>query len=305
MNNSYQTLTENYKEHLQTLGFSFHTVKSYPQMLRYFLNYLDMQGVSQINKLTQKHVNNYFDYLETRPNMRISGKALSKAHLNKNFDAVDKFVEFLHVRGLATAPQPTNYRILETKSEIDGKVKAFTKEEVQTLYESTNKLFIQYTFKEAEPRRALAVLILDLCYGCGLRRSEAYNLQIENVDFDKKLLFISQSKGNKDRYVPMSETITNRIKEFIYQHRRFFNTNDNRVFPLTFYSLPYYFKILLRYSGLHYDYGTGVHILRHSIATHLLQNGMNIEQISRFLGHSTLESTQVYTHLLEENESAK
>lgn len=305
MNISYTALTESYKDYLKALGFSDHVLKSHPPMLRYFLQHLEeTQGVFQITDLTAKHLNNYFAYLQMRSNMRIKGKALSKSHINKNFDAIDKFLEFLYERGLATVPLPTNYRILETKTEIEGKVKAFKKEEIQTLYESTNKLFPQLAFSEAEPRRALAVLILDLCYGCGLRRSEAYNLLISDIDFDKKLLFIRQSKGNKDRYVPMSETITRRIKEFVYQHRRAFETMDNSVFPLSFHSLVYYFKTLLRHSGLTYDFGTGLHILRHSIATHLLQNGMSIEQIAKFLGHSSLESTQVYTHLIEEYEPA-
>lgn len=300
MENNYQVLIEGYADYLRALGFSSHVVKCNPPMIHYFLKFVETRGVTQINQLTRTHLNDYFNYLSTRTNMRIIGKALSKSHLNKNFDAIDKFLSFLHERGLSTAPEPPNYRLLETKNEIRKKVKMFTYENVQILYSSTNNLFAQYTFKEAQPRRALAVLILDLCYGCGLRRSEAFNLLIEDVDFDKRMLFVSQSKGNKDRYVPMSETVTNRIREFIYEYRKDFNPNHSRIFPLLFDSLPYYFKILLRCSGLTYEFGTGLHILRHSIATHLLQNGMSIEQIAKFLGHSSLESTQVYTHLIEE-----
>ncbi len=308
MNNSYtcapwrKTILDNYSEYLQTLGFSSHTVKSHPQMLRYFLLYLDAQGVNQINNITPKHITDYFDHLETRSNLRTRGKALSKAHLNKNFDAVDKFLEFLHHVGHTAAPSPTGYRLAETRQELADKVKALTVQQVNQLYKSCENLFPQLSFNQAQPRRALAVVMLDLCYACGLRRSEAFKLLIKDVDFDKKLLFIRQAKGNKDRFVPMSDTITKRLKEFIYHYRKDFSTSNNRVFPLSFHSLPYYFKTVLRCSGLGLDTGTGLHILRHSIATHLLQNGMSVEQIGKFLGHATLESTQVYTHLIQEND---
>lgn len=302
MEQHYTELKDHYKTWLYTLGFSSHTVKSYPQMLHHFFEYLQTQGVNHITKLNQKQIENYFEHLQTRTNKRIKGKALSKAHLNKNFDTVDKFLEFLHQRGMNSAPQPTRYRIMETRHEVMNKVKAFTREEIQTLYHSTPKLFPQLPYKEAEPRQALATLILDLCYGCGLRKSEVFNLLIEDIDLNKKILFVRQAKGYKDRYIPLSETVNKRITEFIYQHRKAFNTQSKQLFPLSLHSLPYYFKILLKCSGLQYETGTGLHILRHSIATHLLQNGMSIEQIARFLGHGTLESTQVYTHLINEDE---
>lgn len=235
--------------------------------------------------------------------MRVRAKALSKAHLNKNFEAVDKFLEFLHQNGMNQAPQPTRYRLLETKNELNSKIKTFSPEQIQTLYQSTEKLFSHFGYKEAEPRRALARLILDLCYGCALRKGEAFNLLLDDIDLNKKVLFVRQAKGYKDRFIPLSDNLTKRITEFIYHYRRDFKTTSKRLFPLSFHSLSYYFKIILQSSGLNYSEGTGLHILRHSIATHLLQNGMSIEQIARFLGHSTLESTQVYTHINQANEN--
>jgi integrase/recombinase XerD len=202
--------------------------------------------------------------------------------------------------GCQDVPPPTHYRILQTKEEVLQKVKALTKEEVQTIYQSVPKLFPHFTFRAAEPRHALATLVLDLCYGCGLRKSEAYNLLIDDVDLDKKILFVRQAKGYKDRYVPLSESINERIKVFIYQHRRYFNVKHKRLFPLVKESLFYYIKNLRSVCGLGKDFG--LHTLRHSIATHLLQNGMSMEQIARFLGHSTLDSTQVYTHLAMDDE---
>jgi integrase/recombinase XerD len=282
----------NYTQYLQTLGFSSHTVYNYPKMLNLFFEYLERNGICSVQQLTQQHVFEYFAYLQTRPNMRTSAVALSSAHLNKSFDCVDKFLEFLQHNGLKSAPSPTHFRILETKTQTPT---VLTTKEIQLLYTSAQELFAQYSYREAQPRRALATLVLDLCYGCGLRKSEAYKLLLEDIEFDKHLIFIPQAKGNKDRYIPMSETVSKRIQLFVYEHRRFFAVNHKRVFPLSLDSLAYYGKILFQNSGL--EYAAGLHTLRHSIATHLHQNGMSIEQIAKFLGHSSLESTQIYTHI--------
>jgi integrase/recombinase XerD len=298
MNQSFTELQNHYETWLSTLGFSQSISYNYPKIIYYLLTYLEEKNITNINQITQKNIEEYILYLQSRQHLR-KEKTLSIAHLNKSFDALDKFIEFINQHSNYTQIIPPKYRILQTKNNQLKTVKSITKEEIKILYNSTSKLFNHFTFKEAEPRQALATLILDLCYGCGMRKSEAYNLLIENIDFDKKLIFIRQGKNYKDRYIPMSETITKRIQIFIYQYRKSFKVKHKRAFPLGKESLYYYFKILLKISELNLE--IGLHTLRHSIATHLLQNGMSIEQISKFLGHSTLESTQIYTHLVNEN----
>jgi integrase/recombinase XerD len=295
----YSELQNHYKQWLKTLGFSKSIVYGYPGMLYYFLAYLENKGIHHITLLRSSHVNDYFNYLQTRRSMR-RNKRLSAAHLNKSFDAIDKFLEFLNQMDHPNIPAPTHYRILETKAQLIEKVKVLTKDEIQIIYQSVSKLFPHFTQKEAESRQAIAILVLDLCYGCGLRRSEACNLLVEDIDLDKKTLFVRQAKGYKDRYVPLSEMLNERIKVFIYQYRKHFKVSHKRLFPLVNGSMYYYIKNLRSVSGLNRDFG--LHTLRHSIATHLLQNGMSIEQIARFLGHSTLDSTQVYTHLINNDE---
>jgi integrase/recombinase XerD len=293
MQTHYNELKKHYAQWLQTLGFSAHTVYSYPNMLHYFFNYLIDKGVFSITQLKILHVNNYFEYLQSRPNMSIN-RALSTAHLNKSFDAIDKFLEFLQHHGSHQSPQPTKYRIIDTHS--THTVKILTKQDVTTLYNGIEKMFTNMSLHKATHRRALAMLLLDLCYGCGLRKSEVYYLQIQDIDLDKNVLFVRQAKGYKDRYVPMSAAITERVKLFIYQHRRAFKAKNNKLWPYSLVAMPDYFDLLRRDSGLKKT--ASLHTLRHSIATHLLQNGMNIEQIAKFLGHSTIDSTQIYTHLL-------
>jgi integrase/recombinase XerD len=296
----YTELQRHYKQWLVTLGFSDYVAYDYSNMLYYFLDYLNEKGIFPATQVQTRHISNYFSHLQSRPSKR-TGKALSAGCLNKNFDVVDKFLEFLNQMGCRQVPPPTNYRILQTKEELTQSVKALTKDEIQSLYNSVENLFCRhYTARTAEPRRAIVTLVLDLCYGCGLRRSEAYNLLIEDVDFDKNILFIRQAKGYKDRYVPISEKVCERIKVFVYQHRRYFKLAHKRVFPYSKSAMFHYIEVLQEISGISKDFG--LHTLRHSIATHLLQNGMTVENIARFLGHSSLDSTQIYTHLAAEDD---
>lgn len=296
LNLSYQTLIEHYSQWLQTLGFSKSIVYGYPKSIYYLLEYLESKSINQIHLITQKNIENYVLHLQSRKNLRSRG-ALSIAHLNKSFDALDKFIEFLNQHSQNINIIPTNYRIAIDKTDYIQSIKYLSKEEIKRLYESVPNLFRRMSFKDREPRHALATLILDLCYGCGLRRSEAFNLLIDDIDFDKKMIFIKQGKNYKDRFVPMNDTICERIKTCMYQYRRLFKTKHKRAFPFDMGTMVHYYKSMRKIAEINPN--VGLHALRHSIATHLLQNGMKIEQISKFLGHSSLDSTQIYTHLIQ------
>ena len=295
MNLHFKQLQEHYQVWLSTLGFSKAVVYNYPQILGFFFDFLDQKSISNISQISQNHIQDYHEHLQTRKSKRTS-KTLSTTYLNKSFDVVDKFIEFLHQREAKISIVPSNYRILCTKNDWQEKLKVISQQDVKKLYNTVNELFTHISFAKAEHRRALATLILDLCYGCGLRRSEAYFLMINDIDLDKKLLFIRQGKGYKDRYIPMSESISKRMQMFIYQHRKAWKIDHKRLIPLTKEGIYAYFKSIRKASGLAPE--ISLHTLRHSIATHLLQNGMKIEQISKFLGHSSLDSTQIYTHLV-------
>lgn len=303
MNTHYQTLQEQYKAWLQALGFSGSICYNYPKMLYYFFRYLQDKGTHKIALVNNTHLKDYIEYLQTRKHLR-KQKALSTAHLNKSFDMLDKFCEFLNHKGF-TGLLPPKYRILQTRENYISKIRVLTKQEIAALYTSCQKLYLDKPLEHRQAGQATARLALDLCYGCGLRRSEACNLQISEIDWDKNLLFVYQGKGYKDRFVPVSPQIKDRLQRYIYQDRRYYNCNHSRVFPFTSQMMYQFVKELGKLSG--YTAKTGkyltLHILRHSIATHLLQNGMPTQSIALFLGHSSLESTQIYTHILSKDES--
>lgn len=301
MNNSFKEINKQYTTWLDTLGFSSGVVTDYNYRVRDFLEWLEFQSVNQINQLNQKHVTNYFSYLETRPNKRIKGALLSVSHLNHNFIAIDKLLEFLYGQGLQSAPSPTNYRMQVDKDERIQKIEILTKDQIKTLYSAIENTYPKLNFTHQEQNQYQLKLIFALYYACGLRLSEGAKISFQDIDFERKTVFVQKGKNYKDRIIPMSTGVYNSLQDYIYNFRNKLKSPHNRLFLTTKNNLN---KMLKHLQNVCEDEQIqqkrlSMHVLRHSIATHLLQNGMSIENISQFLGHSSLESTQIYTHLVE------
>jgi integrase/recombinase XerD len=143
MNENFKTVCNEYAVWLNTLGFSGGLVYDYKFRVRDFFEWLQTKNINAVNLITQKHIENYFEHLQTRPNKRRKG-GLSVAHLNHNFMAIDKLLEFLHQMNLQTAPIPTNFRIKPDKQERINNIQPFTKEEIKTLQANINNLTANY-----------------------------------------------------------------------------------------------------------------------------------------------------------------
>lgn len=299
MNTSYTEIQKEYTNWLDTLGFSNGLIYDYKFRVRDFLEWLQTQSVNQINQLTDKHINTYFDYLENRPNKRTKA-GLSVSHLNHNFCAIDKLMEFLYQMGMENIPTPTNYRLKVDKQLRINNIEPFSQEEIKTLHANITNTYNHFTFIQKEAKQKQLKLIFALYYGCGLRKTEGYNLTINDIDFDKKTIFIRQGKNYKDRIVPMNESVYKALQHYIYNFRNLQKVNHKRLFIHHTTSLSRSLKELQQTTQNEaiQSKRLTLHILRHSIATHLMQNGMSIENISRFLGHSSLDSTQIYTHIV-------
>jgi len=299
LNEHYTTIQNEYATWLNTLGFSSGLVYDYKFRARDFFEWAEQNNINHISSLTQKHITQYFEYLQSRPNKRRSG-GISAAHLNHNYMAIDKLLEFLHQMGMSTAPTPTNYRIKPDKEQRIKNIQPLTQQEIKTLQASINNAFTNLSFKLRECKQEQLKLIFALYYGCGLRRTEGFKLTVNDIDFDKKTIFIKQGKGYKDRIVPMNTSVCKALEHYIYNFRNLQKVNHKRLF---IQSVGKVADSLQELQNVCDDEAIQskrltLHILRHSIATHLLQNGMSIESIARFLGHTSLESTQIYTHLV-------
>jgi integrase/recombinase XerD len=148
-------------------------------------------------------------------------------------------------------------------------------------------------------------LVIGLVYGCGLRCSELINLKIEHLDLDRKTLHVVQSKGNKDRLLPLSDHLIRGIKKYIEaahpkvyllegkngMHGDDFNSNYSSR------GVQWVIKSVAKQAGITKDVHT--HTLRHSYATHLLEDGLNIVTLKDLLGHASIDTTMEYLHLCQ------
>lgn len=157
-------------------------------------------------------------------------------------------------------------------------------------------------------------LLIGLIYGCGLRCMEVRNIELRHLDFDRKMLHIVQGKGGKDRYVPLSEHLIRGLKTFMNienPHQYLFNGNQNRNVEEIDTPNPSSKDFDSRYSqrGVQWVIKTiakkacitkevHTHTLRHSYATHLLEDGVSIIMVQQLLGHERIESTMEYLHSL-------
>ena len=139
--------------------------------------------------------------------------------------------------------------------------------------------------------------MLSLIYACGLRRSELLNLKVRDVDSKRKLLVIRQAKGGKDRVVPLSEKIITLLREYYKSYRPgyYLFEGAKKGTPYTASSLRCVLKQALKQAGIQKP--ATLHWLRHSYATHLLENGTDIRYIQEILGHKSSKTTELYTHV--------
>lgn len=160
-----------------------------------------------------------------------------------------------------------------------------TKEEIKTLFEATQKRPDYHQRDQA---------VLGCLYHLALRASEAIHLKIEAIDFENRLVFIEKSKTGHQRQVPMNESVTAIFKGYLNQ-RNYTKTESEYLLIgqrgklKSVNSIETILKVITKNSGL--QKRIYPHLLRHSIATHLLENGMPLEKVSQFLGHKSLHST--------------
>jgi len=145
-------------------------------------------------------------------------------------------------------------------------------------------------------RKPIARMVLTVIYSCGLRLSEGARLKVEDIDGGRKLIWVRMGKGGKDRSVPLPERTLELLRSYWKQFRPrgyLFPSGDaGHIDPA---SLQKSFKVAVRQSGIKKN--ASVHTLRHSYATHLLENGTDLRTIQMLLGHRSPKTTSVYTHL--------
>jgi integrase/recombinase XerD len=156
----------------------------------------------------------------------------------------------------------------------------------------------------ARVRRWRYRVCLSTIYACGLRLQEGLHLQIGHIDGARQLLHVCHGKGGKDRYVPLPELVLRMLRQYWATHRDpvwiFPSSRQNVKGPMNASGVQRAFQGALLDSGIQKP--ATVHTLRHSYATHLLENGLNLRLIQSYLGHASPSTTAIYTHLTKPSE---
>lgn len=287
---TFRELELDYKEWLAMLGYAEPTIYGLPIFVHEFLHWLENNEVKKVELITAEHVHDFLFHLKSRPNA-INGGKLSNQHVNKYHQALLLLSQFVRQTNRGTFTVETER--LEQSRAIP---EVLTRAEIKLLYNACGSSVLGIRDK----------VMLDIFYGCGLRRNEGVHLDVSDIDFKGKIVYVRKGKNYKERYVPINENALQHIRDYLEHSRPFLLTTQktgalfisdkgNRAQGQ---SLLIRLRKLAKLSRIRKR--IGLHILRHSIATHLLQSGMELKHIAKFLGHDSLESTQIYTHVVYE-----
>ncbi|MFH1292466.1 MAG: site-specific tyrosine recombinase/integron integrase [bacterium] len=267
MNTQYYRLSRDpiklLKQEMKLRNFSQKTVKSY---LHYITNLLEFANKSP-RSVNNQDIRAYLEYLAD------DGKSAST--LNTAYSALlFYFSNILHRKFFVKIPRAKQIKKLP---------QVFSKLEIKKILATVNNVKHK--------------LILGLIYSSGLRVSEVVDIKAQDFDFDSNLLYIRQGKGKKDRRTILSSKIAIVMKKYMIKKQA-----DEIVFTserggkLSIRLIQKIFTNALNNS--HIKKKAGCHCLRHSFATHLLEDGVDIRYIQELLGHKRLETTQIYTRVV-------
>ena len=285
-------LIEAYREWLTALNYEKNSVKYGPERIREFFEWLETQGINEISNITDELVRQFFGSLSNRKNKR-TGRGLSINYLRSYQRELRRFSRYLTETGQGHIEVS-----IKIKAPDSTKVKReiFSRSEIKRLYEACSDDLLGIRDRA----------MLSVYYGCGLRRNEGVNLEVKDVQFNRSMLYVRKGKNYKERYVPMVGRVMNDLRNYLEYSRSILQNNETGNWLFVSYRGGTVGGSMMgeRINKLKKEAGINkignLHALRHSIATHLLAEGMSLEQIARFLGHSSLESTQIYTHLVHE-----
>ena len=283
MDNPFRPQIQSFLDYLKfEKRYSQHTVIAYQNDLAQFFDYAVAQyQVSELSGIANTYVRSWLAALKAE---KITAKSINrKASSLKSF-----FKYYIRTGGLATTPMWS-----VTTPKISKRLPEFVQEK------DIANMFRYLPFPDDWKGRTDRLLLM-LFYHTGMRLSEQVNLKESQVDFSKKVIKIS-GKGNKERVVPAADELMKDMKAYMQQKRKeianpdtthfFVLENGKQLYP------KYVYLIVKKYlSEITTLNKKSPHILRHSFATHLTNNGADLNAVKELLGHSSLASTQVYTH---------
>ena len=259
--------------------YSENTITAYKKDLNSFHVFCkDEHGINNISKIPYSIIRSWIVYL--------SDSNLSPLTINRKISALSRYYDFLIKLEQIDESPTKNHKRLKVQSKI---IIPFTEDEVFSVINVFDDTF--------EGKRDM--LIIDTLYSTGIRRDELIKIKLNDLLFDENLIKI-QGKRNKERLVPILPSLLQNINNYIKLRSNikssiknlFITKKGTQIGP----SLVY--RVVKKYfSKVSSKVKISPHVLRHSFATHLLNNGAGINTIKEILGHSSLASTQIYTKI--------
>ena len=297
-----QRLTEEFTFYLEVTGYSTSTVKGHSRHIRDLFLYMEENNIHTLNEINNAHLESFYTLQFQRENRNV-GAGLKLATLNSYAGSIKKLLEFLFDFKQVTHLNPDiPYNHLDAPYR-----QILTIEEIELLF---NVAYQTVRFNNKFPvfHSARDRAMLSLYYSCGLRRNEGLSMEVRDIQPERLLIHVRKGKGNRERYVPTTYTTMKALEEYIRERNNQLRLTNKETAILLInelgdacgeLTLSLSLKRLASRSGnaVLADKKPGLHALRHSIATHLLAGGMDIELIRQFLGHKSLDTTQIYTHI--------
>lgn len=254
-----------YIEEIRLRGLSENTLRTYTVE---FASLLQLIQQHYVKDLTPEQIRSYIYYC-------IHNLKLTENHIHSRLNAVKFYFE-------KVLNQPSFFIEIPRPKKRSSLPKVLSTKEIKQLFELTENIKHK--------------VLLQLCYGMGLRMSELVNIKIEDINSARMMVHLVNSKGKKDRYVPLPESILPLLRTYylLYKPKVFlFEGQYGGAFSVR--SAQSVFKQAMNRAKIRKK--IGVHGLRHSYATHLLEYGTDMVFIQKLLGHSDIKTTEIYAHV--------
>ncbi len=279
--------THSYFAYLQIeKNSSVHTIQNYRDDLEHFFMFMEQQNIRTLQDVNHQTARLYLTVLHE--------KKMARASVSRKISALRGFYRYL-MRENVTKENP--FLLVHRPKGTKKLPSFFYEEEMKELFKT-----VQGTDPIAFRNQAL----LELLYGTGIRVSECASLTTEEIDTNLGVILV-HGKGGKERYVPYGSFAAEAIQTYLKSGRPILmkNTQHNKLFvnfrgaPITTGGIRHVLNQLIEKASL--SGKIHPHMLRHTFATHMLNNGADMRTVQELLGHASLSSTQMYTHVTKEH----
>lgn len=291
----FEKYLEGFKGYLEMRNFSNDTVEGYGKNIKMFFSFIkeNYPRVEKIEQLSRTIIEDYHSYI-----------TVFKTKKNKPYATKTKFVKIASLKSFFKYLLIQDYIVSNPTANLEYPKRERTlPRDVPTIKEVQRMLNYPDL---STPNGLRNKAILELVYACGIRTCELSNLKIKDVNLKEQMAIIINGKGGKTRYVPIGQYAAYYITQYLKKGRRhliagkaidngylFISANGNRFNVANINACVIHSMV----RNLRIDKNISIYSFRHAVATHLLQNNVDIRYVAELLGHNSLTTTQIYCHV--------